>query len=75
MEGRTARAPTYALVLGLLFLFGGVVLMSLSICVGPSFSQVCGPGYLSTADVVIASGAAFLMLWVVLVALNEIRVH
>ncbi len=67
------NAPTYALLFGFAFLIVGFVLATASPCTSVSSFQVCAPLYQSTGNLLIALGGIFFVVWMVLVAWEEMR--
>lgn len=68
------RARNYALLFAFIFLIVGFLMATTSPCVSFQSVQVCAPIYQAPGDVLLAFGSAFLVLWVVLTALEEMRV-
>jgi hypothetical protein len=67
------RAPTFALLFGFVFLIVGFVLATASPCEVVANLQVCVPLYESTGNILVLFGSIFLVLWVVLIAVDEMR--
>ena len=67
------KAPVYALLFGFIFLIAGFLLATASPCAPLGGLQVCAPLYQSTGNVLLAFGGTFLVLWVVLIAIDELR--
>jgi hypothetical protein len=67
------RARTYALLFAFIFLIVGFLMATVSPCISFQALQVCAPIYQAPGDVLLAFGSAFLVLWVVLAALEDWR--
>lgn len=67
------KAPTYALLFGFVFLIVGFLLATTSPCNVLPGVQVCAPIYQSTGNVLLTFGSVFLVLWVILIAVDEMR--
>ncbi len=67
------KAPTLAVAFAFVFLIAGFLLATSSPCTFLPGVQVCVPDYQSTGNLLLLFGGIFLVLWVLLIAYDEIR--